>query len=69
MIGWLFNLIGGLYELFRAGWIARFRLKGRYWNWRTHTAFPVGQLPLSRSAKLKLVIEYFMWVRRIRTLR
>lgn len=69
MIGSLWNLLGGLYEMFRAGWIARFRLNSAYWNWRTQTAFPGGDVPGGFKAKMKLAIEYFMWVRRIRKLR
>jgi hypothetical protein len=69
VISLVLNLFGGIYEMLRAGWIARFRLNGRYWGWRTQTAFPVGQAPKSLLAKVVLAVEYFMWVRRIRTQR
>ncbi len=65
MIGSIVNLIGGMYEMMRMGLLSRFRLGGRYWRWRTETAFPGGKSERS----MRLLFEYFMWVSRIRHLR
>lgn len=55
----------GLLELLRLGWITRFRLRGRYWAWRMHTALGDGPRP-GRGEMIVLAIEYAAWARRMR---
>lgn len=59
------DVIGGLYELARLGWITRFRFRGPYWQWRLHTAFGRGY-PESRRALIASVLRYGVWIRRMR---
>lgn len=68
MIRATLDVFGGLYEMLRMGVISRFKLRGEYWAWRTHTAFPDGDPPTGHS-KPRLALEYFMWAHRIRKLR
>ena len=58
-------MLGALYELFRLAALSGFRLKGRYWSWRMHTAFGRGY-PASRGELIRSVLEYGRWVRRMR---
>jgi len=58
-------MLGALYELFRLAAISGFRLRGRYWTWRMHTAFGRGY-PASRMETIRSVLEYGRWVRRMR---
>lgn len=55
----------GLLELLRLGWITRFRLRGRYWTWRMHTALGDGPRP-GRGEMIFMAIEYAAWARRMR---
>lgn len=54
-----------LFQLARLGLVTRFAFKGDYWQWRTHTAFGRGA-PRSRWVLLRSVLEYGLWVHRIR---
>jgi hypothetical protein len=58
-------MLGALYELFRLAALSGFRLKGRYWTWRMHTAFGKGY-PATRAELIRSVLEYGRWVRRMR---
>jgi len=68
MIRGLLDLLGGLTEMVRVGILSRFNLRGEYWTWRTHTAFPGGETPAGQS-KPRLALEFFIWAHRIRKLR
>lgn len=57
--------LGGLYQLLRLGIVTRFRLRGRYWQWRLHTAYGRGY-PETKLELLRDVLEYARWVHRIR---
>lgn len=59
------DIPGGLYELARLALITRMRFRGPYWTWRLHTAFGRGY-PASRAELYASVIEYGIWIRRIR---
>jgi hypothetical protein len=59
------TVIWGSLELLRLGWITRFRLKGRYWSWRMHTAMGDGPKP-GRGEMIRLILEYAAWARRMR---
>jgi hypothetical protein len=61
----LIDVPGAAYELLRLGVITRFRMRGAYWTWRLHTAFGRGY-PASKWELAKSVLEYGVWVRRIR---
>lgn len=63
------TLIEGVLGLFLVGWATRFRLRGRYWQWRTHTAFPKGTPEGGRPALVRLALEYGAWSWRTRRLR
>ena len=63
------TLIEGVVGLAVLGVGTRFRLRGPYWRWRMHTAFPEctprgGRIELVRSA-----LEYGAWSWRTRRLR
>ncbi len=60
------DFLGGLYQLLRLGVITRFRFNGPYWEWRNHTAFGRGT-PGSRRELIAAVIEYGVWMHRMRT--
>ncbi|MFO0833021.1 MAG: hypothetical protein U0637_14410 [Phycisphaerales bacterium] len=56
-----------LWELFRLGWITRFRMSGLYWRWRTGTALgPRGADAVSAAERRRAVLEYGRWVARMR---
>ncbi len=57
--------LGGLYELARLAALSGFRLRGRFWTWRLHTAFGRGY-PESRIELLRAVVAYGRWVWRMR---
>jgi hypothetical protein len=57
--------IGAAYELARLAVLTRFRFRGPYWRWRTHTAFGRGY-PRSRLELVRAVLAYGRWVRRMR---
>lgn len=61
----LLDVIGGLYELARLGWITRFRFGGPYWKWRLHTAFGRGR-PGSKAELVRSVLRYGVWMRQMR---
>ncbi len=61
--------LGGLWVLCSLAIISRFAFKGRYWQWRSTTAFPPGSSPKGRVAYLRLTLEYARWAWRIRRLR
>jgi hypothetical protein len=46
---------------------SRFRLRGKYWQWRWETAF--GRGAPDRQEMVKATLEYARWVHRMRTLR
>jgi hypothetical protein len=59
------DLPGGMYELVRLAIITRLRFRGPYWTWRLHTAFGRGY-PASRWELVHSVLEYGIWMRRMR---
>ena len=69
MIAASIDIVGAIYEMLRAALICRFRFHNPYWTWRRHTAFPDGKPPNGRGSTMRLIFEYFIWVRRIRRLR
>lgn len=58
------NLLA-IYELARLAVISRFRFRGRYWQWRLHTAFGRGY-PESRLELVRGLLAYGRWVHRMR---
>lgn len=62
----LANLILGPLELARLAVISRFRLRGKYWSWRWHTAFGRGTPP--RPELLRALLRYAHWARKMRRL-
>ncbi|MBL8999679.1 MAG: hypothetical protein JNK25_00920 [Phycisphaerae bacterium] len=58
-------MIGAIYELLRLAALSGFRLRGRYWSWRMHTAFGRGY-PASRAELIRSILEYGRWVRSMR---
>ena len=64
---WIFDTIGGLYELARLGVVTGFRFKGKYWQWRMHTAFGAGYPP--RGELIHSVLDYGRWMHRMGRLR
>ncbi len=65
----ILDFIGALWVLMTLAIASKFRLKGRYWSWRTQTAFPDGKPPRSAGGLIKLSLEYASWAWRIRRLR
>jgi hypothetical protein len=57
--------VGGLYELARLAVLSGLRFRGRYWSWRTHTAFGRGY-PASRAELVRGVLAYGRWMWRMR---
>jgi hypothetical protein len=66
MITRIVDLGGGVYQLARLAVITGFRFKGPYWEWRNHTAFGRG-MPASKRELLAAVLEYGVWMHRMRT--
>lgn len=62
-------LIEGVLGLATLGLATRFRLSGRYWDWRRHTAFPHGSPQGGRGELVRLALEYGAWAWRTRRLR
>ncbi len=61
--------IEGLLGLAMLGLATRFRLRGAYWQWRLHTAFPDGAPAGGRRELVRSAIEYGAWAWRTRRLR
>lgn len=66
MITRTLDFLGGLYQLARLAVISRFRFRGAYWAWRRHTAFGRGA-PRSKLEVARAVVEYGVWMHRMRT--
>lgn len=66
MVTRIIDLLGGVYQLARLGVITRFRFKGPYWEWRNQTAFGRG-VPESKRELLAAILEYGVWMHRMRT--
>lgn len=62
---WMIETLGGLYELARLAVLTGFRFRGRYWQWRMHTAFGRGY-PATRMELVRSVLAYGRWVYRMR---
>lgn len=62
---WIFDTLGGIWELARLGFITGFRFRGAYWRWRFHTAFGRG-VPNSRWEMIRAVLAYARWIHRMR---
>jgi hypothetical protein len=73
------TLIEGLLGLAVLGVATRFRLRGPYWRWRMHTAFPEGRPTVpgnpepgwtaQRLELARLALEYGAWAFRTGRLR
>jgi len=68
-IGQLVDFFGSIWVLISLAVVSRFRLRSRYWTWRTHTAFPGGIVPGGRMGFVRFGLEYARWAWRIRRLR
>jgi hypothetical protein len=66
MITRCLDALGGLYQLARLSFITGFRFRGPYWEWRNQTAFGRG-MPESKRELYRSVLEYGVWMHRIRT--
>ncbi len=62
-------VVEGLLGLTALGLETRFRLRGPYWDWRRHTAFPDGIPSGGRGEMVRLALEYGAWAWRMRRLR
>ncbi len=60
------GLVSGLLGLFAVGAATRFRLRGRYWQWRDETAFGRGRPPAGELRAAAL--DYGRWTRAMRRL-
>jgi hypothetical protein len=60
------TLIFGPIELARLALVSGFRLRGKYWSWRWHTAFGRGRPP--RGELIWSVLRFAHWARRMRKL-
>jgi hypothetical protein len=56
----MIRTIAALIALVRAGSASRWRIRGRYWRWRTETAF--GNYPVKANQKLRAMLDYGAWV-------
>lgn len=63
------DFFGAFWVLMTLGVVSRFRFNGRYWGWRTATAFPDGTHPSGRLAMYAAAYEYARWAWRIRRMR
>lgn len=63
------TLIQGVIGLTLVGMATGFRLRGRYWHWRMHTAFPDGTPAGGRAELVRSALEYGAWAWRTRRLR
>lgn len=63
----VFATIIGMYELLRIAVQNRFRINNPYWKWRYETAFGTDPAKRpSRRAQLRSMIDYGVWVNRMR---
>ncbi|MCC6952342.1 MAG: hypothetical protein WAZ94_10525 [Phycisphaerales bacterium] len=62
----LLDHVVGAWELLKLGVRTRFRLRGKYWEWRLHTAFGRGYP--GRGEMVRAMLEYGCWMRRMRRL-
>ncbi len=69
LIARLLDLFGALWVLMSLAIVSKFQLKGRYWTWRTATAFPQGTHPRGIWGLIRSGLEYARWAWRIRRLR
>ena len=69
MVGMVIDFMGGIWVLIHLGVVSRFKVSGRYWRWRTSTAFPGGTGGVGRGKLCKLGFEYAQWAWRMRRLR
>jgi hypothetical protein len=60
--------IGGLWELARLASLTRFRMGGRYWQWRRETAFGAHPDRIPAAERRRAILEYARWVYRMRRL-
>lgn len=63
------RLLTALWELGVLGWQTRFRLNGRYWRWRSKTAFGNTSMRPSRRDIRRATLDYARWVHRMKRLR
>lgn len=63
------TVVQGLLGLAVLGVETRLRLRGPYWRWRLHTAFPDGSPAGGRAELVRLGLEYGAWSWRSRRLR
>lgn len=63
------TLIEGFLGLTLLGLATGFRLRGPYWQWRMHTAFPEGAPRGGRAELVRSALEYGAWSWRTRRLR
>ena len=61
----MLETLGGIYELARLALLSGFRMRGRYWSWRLHTAFGRGY-PRSRWELVRSLLAYGRWIYRMR---
>lgn len=69
MLARVVDTLGGLWVLLTLGWVSRFRFRGDYWQWRTHTALDARGAPKGRLARAHLALDYARWAWRMRRLR
>jgi len=69
LIGDMIDFIGSIWVLMSLAVVSRFRVKGRYWTWRTMTAFPEGKVPGGKMGFVRFGLEYARWAWRMRRLR
>ena len=63
------DFFGACWVLMTLGVVSRFRFSGRYWNWRTATAFPEGTHPDGLLGMCGAAYEYARWAWHLRRLR
>ena len=68
-MGRLIDFIGAIWVLLTLGVVSKFRLRGRYWSWRTATALPDGVHPEGRLGLIGAGFEYARWAWRMRRMR
>ena len=69
MLARIADTFGALWVLLTLGWVSRFRFRGDYWQWRTHTALDARGAPKGRLARAHLALDYARWAWRMRRLR
>jgi len=65
----LVDFFGAIWVLMTLGAVSKFRFNGRYWGWRTATAFPDGGHPGGARGTVLAVYEYARWAWRMRRMR